>query len=182
MGLFSISSTKGRWNLNLPTYHKWLVLCPVCSIPFDILRASAHFLHIGPKSMWGNSRWIFLGLGFPGTPTGRGLFQRIPPTVGISRWFNIPETWTPRCTSVWIIPKLWQSYSGHIHMPYSQVSATLLWGGWIPFSGWPPSPHPVSQQKRQGGGEMATFLEAGLQVHLFLRCCCLLNTLVSCLC
>ena len=99
--------------------------------------------------------WVTQGESFsrlippPGSSIKRGLVLRCPPTEGVAHWSNVTAPWALQCTGVWTAPKQWKSYSWNICTSLSRVAPTLLRGGWISFSVYPPTPYPVSHQQRR---------------------------------
>ena len=144
-------------------------LSQVWSSQFYNMPTGAHFLRLwvygsylplykyGGGLVWGGFSWVFGGL--PGAPIDRGLVWRRPPNAGSECWYYMTTLWTPRCTSVWPVPKWWKSYSLIYCTFYINIAATLLWGGWITFKVYPTPQHPVDH--RQSEWRMINFLVTG---------------------
>ena len=91
----------------------------------------------------------FARLIFPGFPTRICLVWRHPFTAGVAIRSNVPAPWTHVCTVWWTTPKWCQSYYWRIHTSSIRVFVTLLQGGCMSFSGYPPCPHPVAHQRKR---------------------------------
>ena len=108
-----------------------------------------YFRSVWPKNWLSKITWNIYRLWmFWGVPTGNRLLLPCPPTAGVAHWSCVMSTWTPGYTGVWTAPIWSQSNSWIIHTSLSAVAATLLWGGWLYFSGKPLRSHLIAHWMR----------------------------------